>query len=360
MLTSRPIYTMLMLRNREGNLFSRLPLELIHHIVAVDDATPDTTHLRIAFKLARSSTTEDMLLLAAMIEHRPQILLQKGFVTTRGGVHVSDVTLYEFFLGEGDPVGAKQIEFGFAKIPNGEDERIRQYEQYRLSIEALAKQVKEKKPVFDLRPLYSIIKKSSLADITEALNINDPNRDVTRNTPLRIEFAKFRRAVQPKRKTAGQMHYEHYTTLQQAFDLLYSELEELTDNYINYEKIYLIFRQIIGYLELKGLPAVDRFGLARAFNDEERTAGFKYAEGSFPDCVDGAADLDLTGLGFGEWIFEGWVWRWDWPACLLVGAFCSLRPFTSFVLPHLWNTQKITDLQSLCNNSHSQNLRPGV
>lgn len=317
-------------------------------MVDMDDTTPDATYLRIAFKLARSGTTEDMLLLAAMIEHKPHILLQRGFVTTRGGVHVSGVTLYEFFLGEGDPVGAEKIQFGFAKIQNGEDERIRQYKRYQPQIEALVKQIKKKKPAFDLRQLYNIIKKSSLDDIAEALYINDPNRKVTRNTPLRIGFAKFRRAVQPKRKTAGQMHYEHYTTLQQAFDLLFDEnrWKKLTDKYTNYDKVLLIWRQIIGYLELKGLPSVDRFALARAFDDQERTTQCKYDDnGSFPDAGSEDGDSILSGVGFNVAIYGArngtcGVWlgspmRWGRALVVAVGNHMSRKNIRlAELMPH--------------------------
>jgi hypothetical protein len=104
------------------------------------------------------------------------------------------------------------------------------------------------------------------------------------------------------------MHYEHYTTLQQAFDLLSDEAEwkELTDNYTNYYKVGLIWWQVIGYLELKGLPGVDRFAFARAFDDEERTTQCKYDEnGSFPDYGDAVRDSEFSGLGFDDAIF-GW------------------------------------------------------
>ncbi len=48
-----------------------------------------------------------------------------------------------------DPNPQKKIEFGFANVPNGENERIGQYERYRPHIEALAKQIESKQPAFD-------------------------------------------------------------------------------------------------------------------------------------------------------------------------------------------------------------------
>jgi hypothetical protein len=219
---------------------------------------------------------------------------------TRGSVPVIRTTLYEFFLGEGDPASAKRIEFGFAEIPNGEGERIRQYERYKPHIEALAEQIKLKKPAFDLRPLIGIIKQSSPTDITAALN-----KDMEHESVLRDALIEFRNVVRPKRMTVG-MHYKHYITLMQAFDLLYDKWEELSNNNQNFDKGYLVWRQIIGYLE-RSLPAVDRFAFARAFDDEERTLKFKYTDtgDEFPDCTDAEGDLDLSGIGFDVAIFGG-------------------------------------------------------
>lgn len=295
MLTREQVYTLLMLRNREGNILSGLPDELICHIS--DFGQGPNSKIARALRLAASGVEEDMVKLVAMVKANPRLLLQAGNVMTRGGVFVTRTTLYEFFLGEGDPVGAKRIEFGFALITNGENERIRQYERYRPHIKALAKQIKSKQPAFDLTPLLDTIKKSSPADITAALN-----KDMSHNSELRDALIAFRNAVRPKRKTVG-MHYEHYTTLQQAFDLLYDEWEELSHNCRHYDKCYLVWRQIIGYLE-RSLPTVDRIAFARAFSDKERTLKYKYAnKGSFPDCRDAEGDLKLAGLGFDRAIF---------------------------------------------------------
>ena len=90
MLTRDQIYPLFTLfYKQEDNseaLVSPLPREIIRHIAEMCDTTPDTAYLRLAFKLARSGCTECLFQLAEMIEHKPQILLQKGFVTTRGGV----------------------------------------------------------------------------------------------------------------------------------------------------------------------------------------------------------------------------------------------------------------------------------
>ena len=258
---------------------------------------------------------------------------------TRGGVVVKRIKLYEFFLGEGDPESAKQIEFGFANIPQGEEERLRQYERYRPPIEALAKQLESKQPAFDLKPLINLIKESPPADIKAALN-----KEMNHQSQLRDAFIAFRNAVKPKIKTEG-MHYEHYTTLLQAFDLLYDEWEALSNHSANYDKCYLVWRQIIGYLQ-RSLPAVDRFAFARVFDDDERTPDFKYDRGSFPDVA--AGDLGLSGLGFDEAIFGRAAVRGgggQWPPRRASGLKNTCRAKTS-------------NLQNLCHRAESK--RPAM
>jgi hypothetical protein len=324
------------------SFFSLLPLDVANLISCDYDPDPHS-EIAIALRHAASGTKADIDVLVEMVKTNPRLLLQAGDVVTRGGVFVKRIKLYEFFLGEGDPDGAKQIEFGFEKIVTGKEEREHQYERYRPHIEALAKQIEAKQPAYDLRPLIEMIKNSSAADITEALTINDPDRVVTRNTELRKELAKFRRAVRPKTKTCG-LHYKHYTTLMQAFDLLDNEWQALSNNYTTYDKCRLVWRQIIGYLE-RSLPAVDRFALARAFDDAERTPNYKYDRGAFLDTS--ADDSELSGIGFDEGIFGGG--RADVRAGVRGGRVCLENTYRA----------KTSVLQNLC--SHSRNSgRPGV
>jgi hypothetical protein len=122
MLTRDQIYTMLMLRNREGNVFSVLPNELICHISNMNDGSD--SDINVALRLAASGIEEDMLKLVEMVATNPRLLLQAGNVVTRGGVPVIRTTLYEFLLCEGDPVGAKRIEFGFARAFDDEERTL--------------------------------------------------------------------------------------------------------------------------------------------------------------------------------------------------------------------------------------------
>jgi hypothetical protein len=310
----------------------------------------DGSEVEIA--LPEGTKTNAIQLLLKMLEESPRLLLLKGNAKTAGGVLVNDVTIYEFCLGAGDPDLAKLIEPYFATIKDeedpslikltqsyfekitgkkadeidGESERQRQYARYKPYVDALAKQVESKTPTYDLKPLFEIIKNSSAADITEALNISDHNQTMTRNTPLRKAFAKFRNAVKPKKSMTIGMHYEHYTTLQQALDLLDSEWKTLSNDYNDYDKCRLVWRQIIGWLQ-RGLPRIDRFKFARAFQDNERTPACLWDNDSFPDIPDD--DSSVT-LGFAASIFgERSVLTAVWGAARAVGR--GMRGWKSHV-----------------------------
>lgn len=298
MLTREQVYTMLMLHNRGDSVFSALPDELICYISDVGEGSDNVFNK--ALRLAADGREEALKELTAMLDEKPQLLLQAGNVVTRSGLLVTCTTILEFFITALDPDGVERVAPYFSKLEGGEAQKEKQFARYRAHIDALVKQIEAKQPAYDLRPLFAIIKSSAAADITEALDINNPDREVTRNTPLRAALAKFRRAVDPKRKAVG-MQYEHYTTLMQSFDLLYDEWRELSDNYTNYAKCNLVWKQIIGPLQ-RGLPHVGRFGFARAFQDEERTLSYIHgSDNSFPDTsID---DGDLSGLGFDFAIF---------------------------------------------------------
>jgi hypothetical protein len=96
------------------------------------------------------------------------------------------------------------------------------------------------------------------------------------------------------------MHY-NYSTLQQAFNLLYDQWAALSANHTNFDKCRLFACQVIGYLQ-RSLPAIDRFVFSRAFSDGKRTLEFKYARGSFPNNYSGG-DRAVAGLGFDHLIF---------------------------------------------------------
>src|SRR3990167_8616031 len=106
MLTREQVYTMLMLRNRENNILSVLPDELICQIS--DFGQDPDSEIAKALRLAADGMEKALNELAAMLDKNPRLLLQAGNVMTRGGQYVKHVTLYEFFLGAGDPDAAKR------------------------------------------------------------------------------------------------------------------------------------------------------------------------------------------------------------------------------------------------------------
>lgn len=327
------------LRARQEINFETTP----DHIAVIErfQSKPDLENIAKALKLAadgsvdeiphpedKNKKTNAVELLLEMLEKNSRLLLLRGSVKTAGGVEVNDVTIYEFCLGAGDPELAKLVEPYFAKISDekdpifvkliesyfekitgkkdntidGESERQRQYARYKPYIDALVKQVESETPTYDLKPLFKIIIESSAADITEALNINNTNRTVTRNTPLRTALAKFRNATKAKKSVKDGMHYEHYTTLQQAFDLFDSKWRKLSNNYRDYDKCRLVWRQIIGWLQ-RSLPRIDRFEFAGAFKYNGRTTTYIWDKSAcFPDGVlEGNSSFDS--LGFDQAIY---------------------------------------------------------
>ena len=269
MLSHAQVDKLFALRNDRTSFFSLLPPDVADVISCVDYDTNPNSEIGIALRHAATCEKADRDVLVEMVKANPRLLLQAGDVKTRGGVLVKRIKLYEFFLGEGDPDGANQIAFGFQNIVTGKEEREHQSERYRAHIAALANKIKKKQPTFDLRPLIKALKDSTDEEITDALHTNDPNRTKTCKTPLHQAFTKFKRAIKPNIKTSGEMHYEHYTTLKQAFDLLYVEWETLSDNRTNYAKCQFVMCEVIGSLQ-RSLPAVDRLGFARAFSATQR------------------------------------------------------------------------------------------
>lgn len=283
------MYIMLMLRKREGNIFSGLPRDVFFCLMNVEQYP--NSDIAIALRLAADGEEQAINELTAMLDCNPRLLLQAGNVMTRGGLYVKRVTLYEFFLGAGDPGAAARITPYFERIDGGESQRMKQYARYKPHIDGMLTQ----KP-YDLVPLFTILKGSSAADVTALLK-----DDMTHESNLRDALIKFRSDHAPGKLIKPRMHY-NYKTLEQAFNLLYDEWNSLSNNDSNYDKCDFVARLVIGYLQ-RGLPAIDRIAFARAFADKERTLNFKYVRGRFPDTS--AVALPGDSLGFSHFIYGG-------------------------------------------------------
>lgn len=348
-------------RHNANCLFSQLPKDMFLEIIRFCN-NPDSD-INTALKLVADGSEDEITLpdgrktnavalLLEMLEKNPRLLLEAGNVKTASGMEVKRVTIYEFCLGAGDPDLAKKIEPFFAKMIDevgnkidGETEHQRQYNRYKPHIDRLAEQIKSNTPTYNLQPLFEIIKKSSAADITEALYVNDTNRTATRNTELRKALAEFRKAVTPKKSITVGMHYEHYTTLIQSLGLLHDEWQELSNNDADYDKCRLIWRQIFGYLQ-RFLPRIDRFAFARSFADQERTPKFINGNGAFPDFSDVVSDFVCP--GFDDAIYG----RGD-------GDCWGPRPGGGADFQSTCQT-KVSGLENLCGNIRDQSERNEV
>ncbi|HAU0232666.1 TPA: hypothetical protein ACT9K7_003239 [Legionella pneumophila] len=286
------VYAMLMLRNREENLFSTLPMELIQEIGDFHEGP--NSDIAKALQYAAYARKEDVRELINMLEDNPRLLLETGNVKTPGGDEIRRVTIYEFALGAGDYELAEIVQGYFSRINDGEKQMMRQYERYKPHIESMLDQ----KP-YDLSPLFELIKKATLQEVTALLNKN-----MTGDNELCKALVKFRKDWAPRVLTKPGMHY-NYASLQHAFELLDREWDNLYESSGNdYDKIRLVWRQLIGF-EMRRLPGIDRCVTAQSvltiMDQNEnviRSYKFKNNEGDFP-ITDSDNSLDGLGGDFG-------------------------------------------------------------
>jgi len=288
MITRDQFYNLMALHQRGDNVFSTLPPEILVEIYKTKSSKNSDIFKALDFAADAEQDAVDNLLV--MLDKDPSLVLQAGNVVTRGGNTIIGVTPYEFALGAGDPELAAKIAPYFDKISGGEAERERQYNRYKPHIDAMQTQAP-----YDLNSLIDIITNSPAADVTACLNKNFENESELNNA-----LKKFRADHAPRIIRKPCMHY-NYSTLQQAFNLLYDKWNALSANETNYDKCRLVYRQIIGYLQ-RTLPGIDRIGFARAFQNNKRALNYIWADGRFSD-VGPDGDLICSGLGFDEFIY---------------------------------------------------------
>ena len=285
MLNRRQIHTLLLIRNREGNMLSQIPPEIVREISEFgQDPNGDAATLLHHVAYGEEEKAEKML------KANPELLLQQvSHVVTPSGLTIKYVTPYECALGGGDPEMAAMMTPYFAKLGDGEKEQVAQYERYRPHIEAMLKQ----EPYY-LSWLIDIIKQSSAQDVTAALNKNMEHESV-----LRDALIQFRHDFKPGVMKKPGMHFK-YKDLIHAFDIYDREFDHLA-NGNNYDKCRLFCRQVIGY-EMRNLPARDRQIFAQSLynvvNGEKpsRSCEFKNDKGHYFPVASG--DDSLSGLGF--------------------------------------------------------------
>lgn len=291
MLNRGTMRLLLFASNDPGSHFHKenFPAELLRKICGFE-TTPEGNIQHPDFLTALQHAADGKLIeLKAMLDENPLLLVLRGNVST-----AEHTSLLEFALLDGDEAMAEMILPCFDLLANGWAEREKQKARCRPYIESLKKLIELALPTLDLRPLFDIIKQASFDDVTAALTKN-----MAHESQLRDALIEFRHTVKHKSNNTG-LHYEHYTTLAQAFDLLCDEWNALINNNIGYAKCYLICRQVIGYLQ-RGLPFIDRCAFARAFADTERRLELKYPNAVYLSCD--ADDTSLTGLGFDMFIY---------------------------------------------------------
>lgn len=251
-----------------------------------------------ALYYAAYAREKDIAVLLAMLEANPQLLLKAGDVITPGGLDVRGVTIYECLLGAGDLDLAMKVEPFFEKIENGENERKRQYERYRPHIEGMLRQKPD-----DLMWLFDVIKKSSAEEVAAELARGD-KYDKSYQSPLRDALNKFREAKLDSKVrviTKPRMHC-NYQNLIHAYNMLDSEWDNLDG------KLFLVARQIIGFIELVDLPGYERCLFAGgqvndavAGKEIERSFKYKHGSGLFPDFASSLV-LAHSGVGFDSYV----------------------------------------------------------
>ncbi|STX27954.1 Uncharacterised protein [Legionella beliardensis] len=294
MLDKKQSITVLMIKNRRfehNNPLGWLPQEICAHIINMGYDRDSNSDIGKALQHAAFARTEDVKALLTLLKENPSLLLQSGDVKTPGGDEVRRVTVYEFLLGAGDYGLAKKVEGYFAKINNGEQERVRQYERYKPHIDSILNQ----KP-YDLSALIELIKKAPPKEIMALLN-----KKATTETELGRTLLQFRKDWAPRVLNEPCMHY-NYASLMHAFEILDRERAELyKTSGNNYNKLDLVWRQLIGF-EMRRLPGIDRCTMAQGIHyvidkkDIARTYKFR-GGGAMKEFPITNKDDSLNGLG---------------------------------------------------------------
>jgi hypothetical protein len=249
MLNRSQIMTLIMMRNRENNIFSKgnLPVEMSNHIIQSGDLAHDPES-KIA-KLLHYVAYGDPINVKKMLDQDVRLLLEASNVKDPAGNLILRVTPYECALGAGDDGMAKIIQSYFLLIEEGEKEEARQYARYKPYIDNLMTQSS-----YDLTELFNVLKNSNHYEVKAALEFDE------HKSCLQNALDEFRKAFAPRIITEG-MHF-NYQNLLNAYLVFMIEFEKLKLYWHNFDKCLLLWRQMIGYIQ-RGLPACDRQAFAQ-------------------------------------------------------------------------------------------------
>lgn len=347
-----------------GTIFAELPPEIVHHICTVPNPNPRLK------KALHHAAFGELDALKAMLEEAKQegeeilklLLLPTETTETPGGLTVKNTTLLECAALAGDPGIVAMIKPYFSEVKEEskegmEREKERQLARCKRCIDAMETQQAE-----DLTELFKVIVKASAPDVAEELKTGN-QYDSTYQSPLRKALNEWRQAkLDPNNRVIDVLrrprmfcNYQNWVHVNEYLDTEWNrnQWSDLKLNGNNYDKIYLILRQLRGFIELIELPACDRFAFA---NDQvaspaveiTRSSKYKNSSGSFPHFDSSAVD-SRSGLGFDSFasIFGGAV-----RGCRRVRRWCHFQ--------NLCRT-KTSDLRNLCGPNNTQlRQRAGV
>ena len=301
-------------RRQNGNTFfsGRLPPHIMEKIITGDHA-PTNDFQSALHHIAWGHLNEAQLLIENNA-HNPWFFLQEGTVKTSCGQIIVSKTLLECAIGEGDIGIIAMIKPYFLQFDGGKDAFEKQVEPYRLCINTMDAQEADALTQHHITKLIDIIKNSSLEEVSNELAIGK-NYDWNYKSVLRDALNQFRK---DKLAPCNRILVDHrmhcnYANLAYVFKVI-KEWEQLNLYEDNYLKAKLIYRQIIGFIQLIELPTYDRYVFAqgqmyqgeRWAKDDEivRTLHFKYDKGQrkytggeFPHFDASLVDAH-SGLGF--------------------------------------------------------------
>jgi hypothetical protein len=277
--------TLLLCKLRNNNIFSKVPKDVVRHLLCQKAHAPDFNIATLLHHVAYGNP--DAVL--AILKVNPFLLLQSADVIDPAGNTILGVTPYECALGAGDDDMAAKIAECFENIKGGEAARASQKAGYQPAIDGMLA-----RPAYNIRPLLEILKASNAADVTAALE-----KDFTHDSLLNDALRELRVYFAPREIHKGEIHF-NYVDLLEAYKVLADEFDTLR-NGNNYDKCNLFWRQVVGIIQ-RLLPACDRqafaqglYGIIEDHKPLKRSFDFGYGAGSFPVT---AGELSCSGLGY--------------------------------------------------------------
>ena len=346
---------LMLFRAHHRNSLFGVPKEILREITQFGQ-DPDSDVAKALHSVAYGKLeTLKAMLDAASNENPPtklkELLLLTSTTLTPAGLTIKHKTLLECAVEAGDTGVVALIKTYFVKFAGGEEEMERQLSPYPSLLDATKNQAAD-----DLTDLLAIIKHSSLTDVRAELATGE-DYDPTYQSNLRTAMNKFRAdklAAKQRTITKPQMHC-NYQNLLHAYKLLTNEWENLQVG-IHAEKCFLFARQVIGFIQLTELPAIDRCTFARFQLFEarigraiERTFVLRGSDGEFPDYVKCLIDSH-TGVGFDSYIgTRGHRPQGEIGGLMDVSGFNVWFPYEQLI------KAKILSLQNLCKPSSPKN-----